>query len=235
MTITTLLATGLLFAAMGESGDLARAGALTVGALVCIAASIAGDTSQDLKTGYLVGATPWKQQTGEILGVLTSAGVAVAVVLAIADRIGTPELPAPQATLMKLVVEGALDRNLPWGLILIGMGIGAVVELFRVPSLPFAVGVYLPFATMCTVFVGGCTRFLVLRRKRSDHPGILFGSGLIAGDAFVAIALALLIGFITDQAPELMHMAGPLSGFFSSPLFAMCVFGGLVWWLFKSK
>jgi len=135
-----------------------------------------------------------------------------------------------------LVVEGALESNLPWGLIFIGMGIAAIVEMFRVPSLPFAVGVYLPFATMATVFVGGCVRWLTQRAKRNEHPGILFGSGLIAGDAFVAIALALMLGFVTDSPPELMHMAGGFLGaILTSPLFAVGVFSILVWWLLKSK
>jgi putative OPT family oligopeptide transporter len=153
MTIATLLATSAIFLAFGWTGDAGKAGALTIGCVVAIAASIAGDTSQDLKTGFLLGATPRRQQTGELIGVLSSAFfVCLAVILL--DRafgFGTEAIPAPQATLMKLVIEGVLESSLPWGLVGIGVGIALLCELFRIPSLPFAVGVYLPVTTMVPV------------------------------------------------------------------------------------
>ena len=150
MTIATLLLTASVFLLMGWTSDLGKAGALTVGCVVAISASIAGDTSQDLKTGYLLGATPRRQQLGELLGVLTSATFVCITVLFLAEAtgFGTEELPAPQATLMKLVIEGVLDQNLPWTFVGIGAAIALACELAKIPSLPFAVGVYLPVSTM---------------------------------------------------------------------------------------
>jgi putative OPT family oligopeptide transporter len=130
-----------------------------VGAVVAISASIAGDTSQDLKTGMLLGATPRRQQMGELVGVITSAGFVAMTVLLLGRTygFGGQELPAPQATLMKLVIDGVLAQELPWTLVGIGAGIALVAELFRIPSLPFAVGVYLPVSVMVPVFAGGCS------------------------------------------------------------------------------
>ncbi|MDX1380494.1 MAG: oligopeptide transporter, OPT family, partial [Xanthomonadales bacterium] len=160
MTIAALLGTAGVFLVMGWTDMTGKAAALTVGCVVAIAASIAGDTSQDLKTGFLLGATPRRQQTGELIGVLTSATFVCLSVLLLAKTFGfgSEELPAPQATLMKLVVDGVLDQNLPWGLVGIGVAIAIVAELFRIPSLPFAVGVYLPVSTMTPIFFGGMLR-----------------------------------------------------------------------------
>jgi putative OPT family oligopeptide transporter len=157
MTIAALLGTAGVFLVMGWTDINGKAAALTVGCVVAIAASIAGDTSQDLKTGYLLGATPRNQQLGELIGVLTSATFVCLSVLLLAETFGfgSEELPAPQATLMKLVIDGVLEQNLPWGLVAIGAGIAIVAELFRIPSLPFAVGVYLPVSTMTPIFFGG--------------------------------------------------------------------------------
>jgi len=199
MTIASLLATASVFLLMDWTGPAGKAAALTVGCVVAIAASIAGDTSQDLKTGFLLGATPRRQQLGELLGVLTSASFVCLTVLLL-DRaygFGSPELPAPQATLMKLVIEGVLDAKLPWILVAIGASIAVAAELLRLPSLPLAVGVYLPVSTMATVFAGGMLRWLMERRAATKEArrgrreqGVLFGSGLVGGEGVLGVLVA---------------------------------------------
>jgi putative OPT family oligopeptide transporter len=203
MTIATLLGTSLIFMALGWTDTAGKATALMVGTVVCIAASIAGDTSQDLKTGFILGATPWKQQVGELIGVVTSAGAVVLVVMllnsTVAGGLGGAELPAPQSVLMKLVIDGVLDQNLPWILILIGIGIGLAAALFRIPVLPFAVGVYLPLDTMAAVFLGGLLRWALTRKQaparaeRRRERGVLFGSGLVGGGGLTGVLLALWV------------------------------------------
>jgi putative OPT family oligopeptide transporter len=203
MTIATLLGTSTIFLLMGWTDDFGKATALMVGTVVCIAASIAGDTSQDLKTGYLLGATPKIQQLGELAGVITSAGFVCLVVMLLNDNVegglGGEELPAPQSVLMKLVVDGVLQQNLPWPLIGIGAGLVLVTSLFRVPVLAFAVGVYLPLSTMGAVFLGGLVRFLVTRRVSDDESnrrreqGVLFGSGLVGGGGLAGVLLAVWV------------------------------------------
>jgi len=199
MTIASLLGTSSVFLVMGWTDTAGKTAALTVGCVVAIAASIAGDTSQDLKTGFLLGATPRRQQIGELLGVLTSATFVCLTVLLLdkAYGFGSPELPAPQATLMKLVIEGVLEAKLPWTLVGIGVGIAVAAELARLPSLPLAVGVYLPVSTMATVFAGGLLRWLMERRVRTDEErlrrreqGVLFGSGLVGGEGVLGVLVA---------------------------------------------
>ncbi len=201
MTIATLLATSAIFLAFGWTGDAGKAGALTVGCVVAIAASIAGDTSQDLKSGFLLGATPRRQQLGELIGVLSSAAFVCMAVLLLDKTygFGTEELPAPQATLMKVVIEGVLQNSLPWGLVGIGVGIALVCELFKIPSLPFAVGVYLPVATMVPVFLGGLLRWNAERTAPDEaegserrERGVLFGSGLVGGEGLLGVGIALV-------------------------------------------
>jgi putative OPT family oligopeptide transporter len=203
MTIATLLGTSAVFLLMGWTDLPGKATALMVGTVVCIAASIAGDTSQDLKTGFVLGATPRFQQIGELVGVITSAGAVCLVVLLLNQ--GTPgglggaELPAPQAVLMKLVIDGVLDQNLPWALIFIGVGIGLGAWMLRLPVLPFAVGVYLPLATMAAVFLGGLMRWNLTRgyspeeANRRREEGVLFGSGLVGGGGLTGVMLALWV------------------------------------------
>ena len=166
MTIATLLGASGIFLIFGWTDLQGQAAALTIGAVVAVAASIAGDTSQDLKTGFLLGATPRRQQAGELLGVLTSAFFVCLTVTILNEAygFGTRELPAPQAILMKLVVEGVLARNLPWLLVGIGAAIALVAELLGLPSLAFAVGIYLPVATMTPVFIGGFLRWIMEKR-----------------------------------------------------------------------
>ncbi len=199
MTIASLLATAMIFRIFGWTDMSGMAAALTVGCVVAIAASIAGDTSQDLKTGFLLGATPRRQQLGELIGVLTSAAFVCLTVILLARTygFGTDDLPAPQATLMKLVIEGVLESSLPWGLVAIGAGIAVVAELARIPSLPFAVGVYLPVSTMVPVFLGGLLRWSMERRSANDEEreerreqGVLLGSGLVGGEGLLGVGVA---------------------------------------------
>ena len=203
MTIATLLGTSSIFLALGWTDDFGKATALMVGTVVCIAASIAGDTSQDLKTGYLLGATPRFQQIGELVGVITSAGFVCLVVMLLHDSVdgglGGPELPAPQSVLMKLVIDGVLEQNLPWPLIFIGAGLVLIASLFKIPVLAFAVGIYLPLSTMAAVFLGGLVRHFVTRNQpveeahRRRERGVLFGSGLVGGGGLAGVLLALWV------------------------------------------
>ncbi len=247
MTIATLIATSLIFVAFGmaDAPD-ARVSVLAVGAVVCIAAAIAGDTSQDLKTGFLIGATPWKQQVGEMVGVLTSATVmgAVLILLHGSYGIGSDTLPAPQATLMSLVIDGVLRADLPWGFVLLGIGLAAIVEhIVKQPSLAFAVGLYLPISLTTPILVGGALRKTVESRhtgeavKEKRESGVLFGSGLIAGAALVGVLIAAVI-FFAEPVPAFAWLVerwtigyewmGPLA----TPV-AILVFAALAWLLFR--
>jgi len=208
MTIATLMATALIFVGIGWTGDAYQPIALVVGSIVCIASANAGATSQDLKTGYILGATPIKQQLGLIIGVLAST-IAIGFTLTLLEHnIGIVTktvahkhpLPAPQAVLMATIIKGLLSHNLPWGLVLIGMGISAVMELCDVSSLAFAVGAYLPLSSTTPIFVGGVVKWLVDKKNKSKEaesdigPGALFSSGLIAGGAITGIIISVLMG-----------------------------------------
>jgi putative OPT family oligopeptide transporter len=199
MTIAALLGTAGVFLVMGWTDLNGKAAALTVGCVVAIAASIAGDTSQDLKTGFLLGATPRYQQIGELIGVLTSATFVCLSVLLLAETFGfgSAELPAPQATLMKLVIDGVLDQNLPWTLVGIGVAIAIVAELLKIPSLPFAVGVYLPVSTMTPIFLGGMLKLWLEKDSKNEQQvssrrekGVLLGSGFVGGEGLLGVAIA---------------------------------------------
>ena len=201
MTIATLILTCSIFVALGWTGDFYSPIAICVGAIVCIAAAIAGATSQDLKTGYLVGATPWYQQTGLLIGVVTSSFIIGVTTLYLNSsmHIGSASLPAPQATLMSTIIKGLLSRNLPWGLVLVGVFISVTLELCGIHSLSFAVGSYLPIATTAPIFAGGVVRALVERKTgRAEASevgaGTLFSSGLIAGGSLAGILYAILFG-----------------------------------------
>jgi putative OPT family oligopeptide transporter len=209
MTIAALLGTAGIFLVLGWTDIQGKAAALTVGCVVAIAASIAGDTSQDLKTGFLLGATPRLQQLGEMIGVLTSATFVCLSVLLLAETFGfgSEELPAPQATLMKLVIDGVLDQSLPWGLVAIGVGLALAAELARIPSLPFAVGVYLPVATMTPIFLGGLLKLWLERRARDRagagarrDRGVLLGSGFVGGEGLLGVAIAG-VAFVQGARP----------------------------------
>lgn len=226
MTIATLLGTTLILVyAAGLEGVTAKVAAISVGAIVCIAICISGDCSQDLKTGFLVRATPWKQQIGELLSVLISAGAIAIVISLVADRYGFFQdadhpnaVLAPQANLMKLLVEGVVDRSLPWELIFTGMACALIVEMLGVPSLPFAVGLYLPLSLSTPIMVGGVLRWFIDRRRRArpvseaEDPGVLAASGLVAGQGLVGVffvGVAAFIGwywndprFVVPEIPE---------------------------------
>jgi putative OPT family oligopeptide transporter len=201
MTIATLILTCLLFVGLGWTGDVYAPIALCVGAIVCIAAANAGTTSQDLKTGYIVGATPLYQQLGLIIGVIASAFVIgmMTIYMHQVFGIGSEQVPAPQATLMATIIQGLLNQNLPWGLVLVGIFIAVTLELCGIHSLSFAVGAYLPIATTAPIFAGGMVRWWVERKtgvaQESDvSAGTLFSSGLIAGGSIAGILFAVLFG-----------------------------------------
>lgn len=200
MIIATLICISLIFAVGGWTDAASKVTIIVMGTMVGVAASIAGDTSQDLKTGFLLGATPSRQQVGEAIGVLTTAFFVAGSVFLLASQyqIGGAELPAPQANMMMLVVDGIIDQSIPWALVLVGVGITLVAFAFRLPTLAFAVGVYLPLATMTPIFVGGLMRRIVERRSTGDKEllqkrregGILFGSGLVGGEGLMGVGIA---------------------------------------------
>ena len=204
MTIATLLFATVILKATGTTGITGMVGAISIGGIICIVAAIAGDASQDLKTGFIVGATPKKQQLGEIIGVVASAA-AIGFVLYLLNEAwgyGTEKIPAAQATMMKMLVEGIMNGELPWALIFIGVFIAIVVEILHMPVMPFAVGMYLPFSLSAGIMAGGVVRILVEKRKGTEKEkkartdrGLLFTSGMIAGEGIVGILLAVLAVF----------------------------------------
>jgi putative OPT family oligopeptide transporter len=209
IALVTLLGTAAVFAAAGWVDAGARAGVLTVGTIVAIAASKAGDISQDLKTGWLVGATPARQQLGQVIGAATACWAVAATVLLLgsAYEFGSREIPAPQATLMKTIIEGVLSGQLPWGLVLTGAGLSIGAILCGVSGLAFAIGVYLPLATMAPLYVGGCVRALAERgsaprAEGEGDPGVLAASGLVAGEGLAGVLVAALVA--AGVAPKAM-------------------------------
>jgi putative OPT family oligopeptide transporter len=201
MTIATLILTCTIFVALGWTGDAYAPVALCVGAVICIAAANAGATSQDLKTGYIVGATPIYQQIGLLIGVVMSALIIGLTTLYLHSvmTIGSGSLPAPQATLMSTIIKGLLSQNLPWGLVLVGVFISITLELCGIHSLSFAVGSYLPIGTTAPIFAGGLVRWYVERKTGTAEEsevgsGTLFSSGLIAGGSLAGILYAVLFG-----------------------------------------
>lgn len=205
MAIATLLISTVILKATGNTGIAGMTTAICIGTVICIVAAMAGDTSQDLKTGYIVGATPIYQQIGEIIGAV-AAGLAIAGVLYLLNSAwgyGSSQIPAPQATLMKMVVEGVMGGNLPWGLVFTGVFIAIAVEIVGIPVLPFAIGLYLPIHLSTPIMVGGLIRLWVDKRKfqseerRAEviNDGILFSSGMIAGEGLVGILLAIFAVF----------------------------------------
>jgi putative OPT family oligopeptide transporter len=199
MTLVTLLGVAAVFAAAGWTDPGARAAVLTVGTIVAVAASKAGDISQDLKTGYLVGATPAYQQFGQLIGASVACWAVAGAVMLLGNayEFGSADVPAPQATLMKTVIEGVLAGDLPWGLVLTGGGLSVGAMLCGASGLAFAIGVYLPFASMAPLFVGGCVRAFVDRGKSAESgqsdPAILAASGLVAGEALAGVVIAGLV------------------------------------------
>lgn len=212
MAIATLLIATLLLKATGTTGVKGMTGAIAIGGIICVIAAIAGDCSQDLKTGFIVGATPKKQQIGEMIGVVVSAA-AIGFVLQLLDNAwgyGSEAIPAPQATMMKMLVEGIMSAELPWSLILIGVCVAIVMEILKVPVMPFAVGMYLPFSLNAGIMAGGLVRLFMDKRnvsekekKASVDHGILFTSGLIAGEGLMGVILAIFAVAKLDKIIDL--------------------------------
>lgn len=220
MAIATLLISTILLKVTGNTGIGGMTTAICIGTVICIVAAMAGDTSQDLKTGYIVGATPILQQIGELIGSVAS-GLAIGGVLYLLNAawgFGTSQLPAPQASLMKMVVEGVMNGNLPWGLVFLGVFIAIAVEIVGIPVLPFAIGLYLPIHLSTPIMVGGLIRLWIEKRKFKSETerqsvisdGILYSSGMIAGEGLVGILLAVfaVMGLNMDMGGILGNWGG---------------------------
>ncbi len=233
ITLVTLLGTASLFAAFGWVDVGARAAVLTVGTIVAVAASKAGDISQDLKTGFLLGATPARQQLGQLIGAACACwAVAATVMLLSSYGFGSKELAAPQATLMKTIIEGVLSGELPWGLVGTGAGVSLAAMLCGVSGLAFAIGVYLPLASMAPIFVGGCVRALAERGMKivpgdEARAGILAASGVVAGEGLAGVLVAGLVaaGVVAKSGePWLEGGSGELVAL--AAIVGVCVFLG---------
>ncbi len=236
MAIATLLVASFALKATGQVGQAGMTAAIAIGSVICIIAAISGDTSQDLKTGYIVGATPYKQQIGEIIGVVASS-IAIGAILYLLDSAwgyGSAELPAPQATLMKMIVEGVMGGNLPWNLVFAGAFIGIVVEVLGIPVLPFAVGLYLPIHLSVPMMIGGAVRWFLEKKKNMDEKkkksmvenGVLYCSGLIAGEGLVGILLAVF-AIIPAGSGSFGDVLGGLIN--STPI--NCNLGGIIFFI----
>lgn len=247
MAIATLLIATLVLKLTGATGITGMCSAIAIGSVICIVAAIAGDTSQDLKTGFLLGATPKKQQIGEIIGVIVAA-LAIGGTLYLLDSawgFGTNELGAPQATLMKLITEGVMDGNLPWALVFIGAFIAVLVEVVGIPVLPFAIGVYLPVQLNACIMVGGLVRLALDKLKRSKeekeaivNDGVLFCSGMIAGEGLMGILLALLAVFGLNSVIDLsgkLAIPAIVSNLGGLALFAIIILTLLKFSLWKKR
>ena len=220
MTIATLLIATMILKATGNVGIEGMIGSMAIASVICICAAIAADTSQDLKTGYLLGATPVKQQIGELIGVI-AAGLAIGGVLYLLDSAwgyGGAEVPAPQATLMKMIVEGIMGGNLPWNLVFTGVFLAIALEVLRIPVMPFAIGLYLPIYLNTSIMIGGAVRWFMDSRKNVDAKlkeeqttrGTLFCAGMIAGEGLVGIMLAVfaVFGISTALSIDLGNIGG---------------------------
>lgn len=233
MTIGALIFISLVLSGIGHTGQAGATTAIIIGSVVCIAAAIAGDTSQDLKTGYIVGATPKWQQIAQLYGVLITS-IIIGFVLILLDNaygFGSAELPAPQAVLMSMVVDGIMSGDLPWSLIFIGATASLTVELFGIGSLPFAVGLYLPIHLTSPIMLGGIINGVIKRRtknkeayKEKNERGILLASGYIAGEALmgVIVALAVTAGVVFPEETIL------------GPVASLIAIGIVAWLLFRT-
>ncbi len=247
MAIATLLIATVILKLTGDTGAHGMQGAIAIGSIICIVAAISGDTSQDLKTGYLLGSTPRKQQIGEVIGVVASA-LAIGATLYLLDTawgFGSQELGAPQATLMKMIIEGVMENNLPWGLVFIGVFIAIVVEILGIPVLPFAIGVYLPVQLNACIMVGGLVRLAFDKMKKDEEEkklitsdGILFCSGMIAGEGLVGILLAVFAIFGLDKVIDLsqyMNLPPVVSNIGSLVVFALVIASLLKFSVWKKR
>ena len=241
MIIATLLVVTLILKATGFTGYEGMASAICIGTIICIVTAMAGDTSQDLKTGYIVGATPYKQQIGEIIGAIISA-FAIGLIMYLLNAawgFGSKEIPAPQATLMKLVVEGVMGGTLPWSLLLCGVGIALCIEVIGIPVLPFAVGLYLPIYLSAPIFLGGLIRWFVEKKKakaseqeqkETVEKGILYCSGLIAGEGVIGMILAIfaIIPVANGTLADAINLNYPL-GQIGSVIFFIGIIASIIY------
>ena len=253
MAIATLLISTFVLKATGNTGMAGMTGAIAIGSIICVIAAIAGDTSQDLKTGFIVGATPAKQQVGELIGVVAS-GIAIAGVMSLLNKawgFGSAEIPAPQATLMKMIVEGIMDAKLPWVLVFMGVFLALALEVLRVPVMPFAIGLYLPIYLSCGIMVGGVVRLFLDKKKQAEAKkkemisnGTLYCAGMIAGEGLVGILMAVLaiikvgdnsIGAIIGGLFNLSGAAGNIVGLIVLALMILSLLKFSVWSKTKSK
>ena len=253
MAIATLLISTFVLKATGNTGMAGMTGAIATGSIICVIAAIAGDTSQDLKTGFIVGATPAKQQVGELIGVVAS-GFAIAGVMSLLNKawgFGSAEIPAPQATLMKMIVEGIMDAKLPWVLVFMGVFLALALEVLRVPVMPFAIGLYLPIYLSCGIMVGGVVRLFLDKKKEAEAKkkemisnGTLYCAGMIAGEGLVGILMAVLaiikvgdnsIGAIIGGLFNLSGAAGNIVGLIVLALMILSLLKFSVWSKTKSK
>ena len=253
MAIATLLISTFVLKATGNTGMAGMTGAIAIGSIICVIAAIAGDTSQDLKTGFIVGATPAKQQVGELIGVVAS-GFAIAGVMSLLNKawgFGSAEIPAPQATLMKMIVEGIMDAKLPWVLVFMGVFLALALEVLRVPVMPFAIGLYLPIYLSCGIMVGGVVRLFLDKKKQAEAKkkemisnGTLYCAGMIAGEGLVGILMAVLaiikvgdnsIAAIIGGLFNLSGAAGNIVGLIVLALMILSLLKFSVWSKTKSK
>ena len=245
MAIATLLIATMSIKASGNTGIDGMTAAIAIGSVICIVAAIAGDTSQDLKTGYLLGATPKKQQMGEIIGVVVS-GLAIGGVLYLLNAAwgyGGAEVPAPQATLMKMIVEGIMGGNLPWNLVFVGVFLAIALEILRIPVMPFAIGLYLPIYLNASIMIGGVVRMFMDRRKNVDEEtktkqttdGTLYCAGMIAGEGLVGILLAIFAVFgINVSIGESVNF-GNIGGVVLMVIMILCLLKFSLWKKSKEK
>ncbi len=253
MAIATLLISTFVLKATGNTGMAGMTGAIAIGSIICVIAAIAGDTSQDLKTGFIVGATPAKQQVGELIGVVAS-GFAIAGVMSLLNKawgFGSAEIPAPQATLMKMIVEGIMDAKLPWVLVFMGVFLALALEVLCVPVMPFAIGLYLPIYLSCAIMVGGVVRLFLDKKKEAEAKkkemisnGTLYCAGMIAGEGLVGILMAVLaiikvgdnsIAAIIGGLFNLSGAAGNIVGLIVLALMILSLLKFSVWSKTKSK
>ncbi len=247
MAIATLLIATVILKFTGMVGAEGMSAAIAIGSIICIVAAISGDTSQDLKTGYLLGATPRKQQVAEIIGVVAAA-FAIGGTLYLLDSawgFGSEELAAPQATLMKMIIEGVMSAELPWNLVFIGVFIAVLIEILGIPVLPFAIGIYLPVQLNACIMVGGIIRLIVDKMKKDEEKkkaitsdGILFCSGMIAGEGLVGIILALLAVVGIDKAIDIsgvLNLSPVASSIGSLVVFALVILSLLKFSVWKKR
>lgn len=239
MAIATLLIATICLKATGDTGSHGMTGAIAIGSVICIVAAMAGDTSQDLKTGYILGATPKKQQIGELVGAVIAAFTIGGVLLLLdsAWGFGTTELAAPQATLMKMIIEGVMEGNLPWALVFIGVFIAIVIEILGISVLPVAIGLYLPLELTSTIMIGGVIRWFVDKKKKNKEEnaeangGVLFCSGMIAGEGLIGILLAIFAVAGLEDVIDLSSTfsTGIIGGIVLMVIMILCILKSSLW------